>query len=71
MVSDSAYGIRLGPNTRSNGLHQPLDGTGALKDRPISTPNAISSPTSAMMSPKPVMIASIVFLTPTPAASPR
>ncbi len=33
---------------------------------PIRTPNAISNPTSAMMSPNPVMIESIVFSTPSP-----
>ena len=71
MVSESAYGSRLGPKVRSNVPTSRWMAFISCSTEPISTPKAMSRPTSAMISPKPPVMVSTVVPTPSFVASPR
>ena len=71
MVSDSAYGSRLGPKALSKVPTRRWMALISCSTEPIRTPNAMSNPTSAMISPNPPVIVSTVVDTPSLVARPR
>jgi hypothetical protein len=71
MVNDNAYGMRFGPKMRNKSSTSRWKAPVCCRIAPISTPKAMSRPTSAMISPKPPVMALMVSSTPRPTANPR